>query len=128
MRVLLDTHAFLWWNTDDSRLLTRVKKLISDPSNSLLLSVVSAWEIAIKVHRGRLHTPEPPATYLPSRLAHYGIESLPVTLTHVLETASLPAHHGDPFDRLLIAQARMERIPILTADADFRKYAVEVIW
>jgi PIN domain nuclease of toxin-antitoxin system len=128
VRILLDSHVFLWWNADDPRLVKRVKKLISDPANSPLLSVASAWEIAIKVHRGRLRMPEPVSTYVPSRLAHYGIQPLPVTLPHVLETAALQLHHGDPFDRLLIAQARVEGIPILTSDSDFRKYSVEVLW
>ena len=128
MKVLLDTHAFLWWNSNDRRLSTRAKKLLSDPSNELRISVVSAWEIAIKVHRGRLHLPEPVDTYVPSRLAHYGMVSVPVTIDHVLATAFLPAYHHDPFDRLLVAQARAEGLPIITVDPAIGKYPVEVIW
>jgi PIN domain nuclease of toxin-antitoxin system len=127
VRILLDTHVFLWWDSADARLPSRVKTRLLDPANSLILSVVSAWEIAIKVQRKKLHMPEP-ASYIPMRLAQYGIESLSVTLAHVLETSSLPPHHGDPFDRLLIAQARVEGIPLLTADDDLHKYSVEAIW
>jgi PIN domain nuclease of toxin-antitoxin system len=128
VRILIDTHVFLWWTTADPRLPSRVKTRLLNPDNILLLSVASVWEIAIKVHRGKLHLPEKLNTYFSMRLAAYRIDALPVTAEHVIETASLLAHHGDPFDRLIIAQARLERVPILTADEHFRKYSVEVIW
>jgi PIN domain nuclease of toxin-antitoxin system len=128
VRTLIDTHVFLWWTAADPRLPSRVKTRLLDPDNTFLLSVASIWEIAIKVHRGRLHLPEKLGPYFAARLAAYRIDALPVAVEHVLDTASLPAHHRDPFDRLIIAQARMEGVPILTSDADFRKYSVEVIW
>lgn len=128
MRVLLDTQVFLWWNLDDQRLSARVYDLLGDPVNNLVLSVASAWEIAIKVRLGKLNLPDPVQVYVPARLAHYQVETLPVSLAHVLETASLPLHHGDQFDRLLIAQSRVERIPVVTADPHFKQYGVEVMW
>ena len=128
MRVLLDTQVFLWWNLDDQRLSAGVYELPGDPSNSLILSIASAWEIAIKFRRGRLHLPEPIQVYVPSRLEYYQIETLAISLAHVLETASLPLHHGDRFDRLLIAQSRVERIPVVTVDPRFKQYGVEVMW
>jgi PIN domain nuclease of toxin-antitoxin system len=118
----------LWWNLDDKRLSARVYDLLGDPANNLILSVVSAWEIAIKNRLGKLNLPDPVQTYIPARLAHYHIDILPVSLAHALETASLPQHHGDPFDRLLIAQSRLERIPVVTADKHFKRYRVEVLW
>jgi PIN domain nuclease of toxin-antitoxin system len=128
VRILLDTHVFLWWTAADPRLPSRVKTRLLDPDNAFFLSVASIWEIAIKVHRGRLRLPEKLSPYFATRLAVYRIDALPVTLEHALDTAALPAHHRDPFDRLIIAQARVERLPILTSDADFRKYSVDVIW
>jgi len=128
VRILIDTHVFLWWTMADPRLPSRVKTRLLDPDNILFLSVASIWEIGIKVHRGKLHLPEKLSPYFSARLAAYRIDPLPVTLEHVLETASLPAHHRDPFDRLIIAQARTEGIPLLTSDAVFQKYPVEAIW
>ena len=128
MRVLLDTQVFLWWNLDDKRLSARVYDLLEDPANSLVLSVASAWEIAIKNRLRKIGLPDPVQVYVPARLAHYHIETLPVSLDHALATASLPLHHGDPFDRLLIAQSRVENIPVVTADPHFKRYGVEVLW
>lgn len=128
MRILIDTHVFLWWTTADPRLPGRVKTRLLNSDNSLFLSVVSVWEVAIKVQRGKLHLPERLSPYFASRLDAYRIDTLPVAIEHAIETASLPAHHRDPFDRLLIAQARVEDVPILTSDTNFRKYSVEVIW
>lgn len=101
---------------------------MADPANTLILSVASAWEIAIKMQTGRLRLPERAATYVPTRTAHYGMEMLPIHLSHALELESLPLLHRDPFDRILIAQAQVERLPILTADAGIRAYPVEIIW
>jgi PIN domain nuclease of toxin-antitoxin system len=112
----------------DPRLPSRVKTRLLDSDNALFLSVVSVWEVGIKVQRGKLHLPERLSPYFASRLDAYRIDTLPVALEHVLDTASLPTHHRDPFDRLIISQARLEGIPILTSDARFRKYSVEVIW
>ena len=128
MNVLLDTHAFLWWVIDDSQLSNTAKATIADPSNIIYLSAVSAWEIIIKERTGKLSLPEPPETYIPSRLASNQFASLTVQMQHVLQIASLPDHHRDPFDRLLIAQSQIEQIPILTVDNMIGQYPVKVIW
>lgn len=128
MKVLLDTHVFLWWNTTHDRLSRRVFALLEDPENTLLLSVVSAWEIVIKVRLGRLTLPEPPSIYIPTRVAHYRMEVLPLTLSHALAGESLPLLHGDPFDRLLIAQSRVEGVPLITADAQVHAYGGKTWW
>jgi PIN domain nuclease of toxin-antitoxin system len=126
MRVLLDTHVFLWWNEDHPQLSRKARRILADPANSLVLSVVSAWEIAIKVQAGKLRIPEDAATYVPARAAHYGMEILPIQLAHALALQSLPLR--DPFDRMLIVQSQMENLPILTADPEIRGYAVDAIW
>lgn len=93
----------------------------------MLLSAASSWEIAIKYALGRLPLPEPPGEYVPDRMRTSGVIPLPVEHSHALGVATLPLHHGDPFDRLLIAQAQAEAIPILTADREFDSYDVEVL-
>jgi PIN domain nuclease of toxin-antitoxin system len=103
MNALLDTHTFLWRVADDPRLSATARESISDPSNNLLVSVVSAWEIIIKAGQRKLILPEPPETYIPSRLDSNRFSSLAVELPHVLQISTLPDHHRDPFDRLLIA-------------------------
>ena len=128
MRILLDTHAFLWWNEANPALSKRAYGLLANPRNALVLSVVSAWEMVLKTQAGKLRLPELPSVYIPTRAAHYGMEVLPVSLPHVLAAESLPHHHRDPFDRLLVAQAGVERIPILSADPQIRQYPVEVVW
>ncbi len=128
MNLLLDTHAFLWWVTDDPQLSATVRTLITDPDNTIFFSVVSAWEIVIKAQSGKLMLPEPAATYIPSRLETNRFITQSVDLAHVLKIASLPAHHRDPFDRLLIAQSQVEQIPIATIDSLITQYSVEVIW
>jgi PIN domain nuclease of toxin-antitoxin system len=128
VKLLLDTHAFLWWNEANQRLSRKAFGLISDPANDLYLSVVSAWEIILKAGAGKLKLPSAGAVYVPSRLAHYGIEALPLALGHVLAADGLPAYHRDPFDRMLVAQCRMEQLPILTHDPQIRRYGIETIW
>jgi PIN domain nuclease of toxin-antitoxin system len=128
MRFLLDTHAFLWWNEASERLSLRAARLLSDPRNPLLFSVVSAWEIIVKAQIGKLKLPSAPAAYIVSRLEHYGIETLSLRLGHVLAAEDLPAHHRDPFDRMLIAQAQGEGLPIVTHDPHMGKYSVETVW
>ena len=102
--------------------------MVSDPSNELFLSAASAWEIAIKFVLGKLPLPLPPAEYVPRRLESSGTLSLPVETRHALRVADLPSHHRDPFDRLLIAQAQLEKLPILTSDQAFDAYDVDVHW
>lgn len=127
MRALLDTHVFLWWNMDDPRLSDSIREIISDGRNELLLSAASAWEIAIKAGRGRLTLPAPPQEYVADRLGLHGFRPLPISLGHALHVYNLPNHHRDPFDRLLVAQAQLEEIPILTADPVIARYDVKTI-
>lgn len=128
MRALLDTHTFLWWNTDDPRLSGAAREAIADGGNEIFLSAASAWEIAIKTARGRLSLPDPPEVYVADRLTRHRFQALPIQLSHALRVFSLPDLHRDPFDRLLIVQSQMEDMPLLTADADLSKYEVDVIW
>jgi PIN domain nuclease of toxin-antitoxin system len=126
--VLLDTHVLLWWVHDDPRLVKRVLTLLEDEEVHVVISVASLWEIALKITAGRFDLkPELLATVL-EQVGQARISTLPVQRDHVLRTVDLPKHHVDPFDRLLVAQAQIERIPILTSDPLIRKYAVETIW
>ncbi|HLI83704.1 MAG TPA: type II toxin-antitoxin system VapC family toxin [Bryobacteraceae bacterium] len=128
MKVLLDTHTFLWWNEANPLLSRRAHRLISDQENALYLSVVSAWEIVLKVGAGKLKLPAAAALYIPARLAHYRFDALPLSLEHVLAAGALPPLHRDPFDRMLVGQAQVEGLPILTRDPQIRRYAVETVW
>lgn len=128
MRVLLDTHVFLWWNEGSVQLSKKALRILADPANSLILSVASAWEIAIKTQAGKLRLPEEAATYVPTRAAHYGMEILPIHLVHALALQTLPLLHRDPFDRMLIVQSKIEKLSILTADPAIRNYGVDAIW
>jgi PIN domain nuclease of toxin-antitoxin system len=110
------------------RLSPPTRALLEDPENQLFLSAASAWEIAIKYALGKLPLPIPPTEYVPSRMETSGISPLPVQHSHALLAGSLPRHHGDPFDRILIAQAQLEAVPILTADRQFEAYAVDLLW
>ena len=128
MRLLLDGHAFLWWVLDDPRLSAAARRILSDGANALYLSAATAWEVIIKTQIGRLRLPEVASRYVRSRMSQYGIESLPIQLSHVLQIETLPLHHRDPFDRILIAQSQLEDLPILTADRQIAQYDVKVVW
>jgi PIN domain nuclease of toxin-antitoxin system len=128
VKVLLDTHVWLWMLAFPERLGSRAIDLVRSDSDELILSAVSSWEIAVKWALGKLDLPQPPEIYVPDRMQAEGIGSLAVDHGHALHVASLPQHHGDPFDRLLIAQSQVERIPIVTADRRFELYDVEVVW
>lgn len=128
MIVLLDTHAFLWFCQDDKALKSTARALIEDPANRKLFSVASCWGIAIKAGLGKLTLGEPAATYLPAALARTGFDLLTISLVHATAVESLPAHHKDPFDRLLTAQAFIEGIPIISADPAFDPYGVTRLW
>lgn len=128
MRLLLDTHTFLWFVTDDPNLSKTAKFLIEDPANERFLSMASPWEIAIKTAIGRLALTEPLAEFMREQLRLNLIQLLPISLEHVLGVASLPMHHRDPFDRLLISQAIIEQMPIVSADAAFDAYPVTRRW
>lgn len=122
MRLLLDTHVFLWLHTDRRRLGSYLE-VIEDDRTGLVLSAASSWEIAIKFRLGRLPLPEPPRTYVPDRARRAAVNLLPVDHSHVLAVADLPDLHRDPFDRLLVAQARLLGLTLLTADPMVARYA-----
>ena len=128
MTILLDTHAFLWWITNDRQLSTTAEAFIRDKKNDLLLSAASAWEIAIKNSLGKLPLPEPPEVFIPRQMLINQTRPLPISVEHALAVSGLPPHHRDPFDRLLVAQAKTENIPLLSADAILKPYAVQVLW
>ncbi|MGH7647261.1 MAG: type II toxin-antitoxin system VapC family toxin [Gemmatimonadaceae bacterium] len=127
MRVLLDTHVWLWMIAAPERLSKKGRSIVIAAENELVFSAASAWEIAIKFALGKLRLPETPEAYIPRLMARTAVTSLPVHTRHALHVATLPAHHRDPFDRLLVAQAQLEGLPILTADAAFRKYDVTTV-
>ncbi len=127
MRVLLDTQIWLWMLASPERLSASSRALVSSTENELMLSAASAWEIAIKHGLGKLTLPESPTAYVTRLMSQSAVSPLPVYHRHALHVATLPAHHGDPFDRLLIAQAQIEALPVLTADLMFSRYEVETI-
>jgi PIN domain nuclease of toxin-antitoxin system len=128
MRLLLDTHAFLWWVDDAPALSRKARTVIADPGNDCLLSLASCWEMAIKLSLGKLRLPGAIERFIPEQLAANAIRQLTIDFRHVARVAALPFHHRDPFDRLLAAQALEERCPIVSADPIFRKYGVRRIW
>jgi len=128
MRLLLDTHAFLWWITDDARLSEKAREIMGDGKNQLFFSAASGWEIAIKAKLGKLKVSDDLERFIPEQVALNAIENLPILLSHVLHVYALPDYHRDPFDRLLISQAQLEGLPILTADSQISQYPVEVVW
>lgn len=127
MKYLLDTHIWLWLVAEPQRLRPELLDILSDERVALYLSAASAWEIAVKHRLGRLPLPEPPAVFVPKRLIRDGILALPVQLDHALAVADLPDFHRDPFDRMLLAQARCERMTFVTADEAIFRYDVEIL-
>jgi PIN domain nuclease of toxin-antitoxin system len=127
MKLLLDTHAFLWFIEDNPRLSVEAKALL-ESDVELLISAASLWEIAIKASLGKLTLAQPYDTFIPQQLEQNMIEILPIELAHLAIVSALPFYHRDPFDRLLIAQAMAERLPLVSADAAFDAYAVERRW
>ena len=128
MRLLLDTHAFLWWIFDDPRLSPSARTLIADPPAEILFSVVSAWEIAIKSRTGRLDLPVDVPAFIHDQVRRNRFTVLPIELRHALHVHALPERHRDPFDRLLVAQAQVEAVPMLSRDAQLGAYEVELRW
>jgi PIN domain nuclease of toxin-antitoxin system len=128
MRVLLDTHALLWWNVDDERLSGTARDVIQDGRNEVLISAASVWEIAIKSAKGRLDLPSNVGRYIEERIRRNRWSTLAIDIPHVIRAAALPELHRDPFDRALIAQAQVEALPIVTMDAAITRYDVETIW
>lgn len=126
-RYLVDTHVWLWIQSDPDRLRDETRATVEDLRNSILLSAASAWEIAIKYRLGKLSLPQPPASYVPDRMRRSGTSPLSVDHAHALKTADLPDHHRDPFDRLLVAQAQLLGLTIITADHQLSAYDVSVL-
>lgn len=127
MRLLLDTHAFIWWDSKPELLSKRVLAMLEDWENTPVISVANFWEIQIKSASGKMDLTMPPETIFRS----YGetdTEILPITFTHVMTLNNLPEHHRDPFDRILVAQAVTENIPIISKDSKISQYPVTVIW
>jgi PIN domain nuclease of toxin-antitoxin system len=125
--LLLDTHVFLWMQSDPERLGSG-RSLIEDDRTELFLSAASSWEIAMKWALGKLALPEPPDRYVPDRMQRSATAGLAVSHHHALAVARLPPHHGDPFDRLLVAQATSEGLPLVTADPALRPYEAHLVW
>ena len=128
MALLLDTHAFLWFINNDPRLSPTVAQQISDPETRVVVSVVSAWEIVIKLGTGKLTLDRPLKELWPESMTANAFEVLDVTADHVLAVEDLPLHHRDPFDRLLIAQAIAEGLQLVSADSAFGAYPIQRIW
>ena len=128
MRLLLGTHTFIWWDIAPTQLSPHVLALCQDPKNQLLLSVVSVWEMQIKLQLGKLRLDRPLADMIVDQRRTNGIEILPMILPHALAIESLPLHHKDPFDRLLIAQAIVENLALASRDPAFAAYPIVVVW
>lgn len=122
MRLLLDTHIFIWWNTDASLLTSTARALCADRNNTLILSLVSIWEMQIKSQLGKLTFNVPLPELIESQQRVNGLEILPITPQHIYALSHLPLHHKDPFDRLLIAQSQVEKLSLITADGVFGQY------
>lgn len=125
MEYLLDTHAFIWWLEDSDQLSGKARSIIENNSNKIYLSLASQWEMAIKVSIGRL---EFPLEDIQTLTVDNGFEPLAITTEHIIHTSRLPLHHRDPFDRLLIAQAQLESLCLISKDRYFPQYDVELIW
>jgi PIN domain nuclease of toxin-antitoxin system len=128
MDVLLDTHTMLWFLWDDSRLSGPAKSLIEDADNRKLVSIASCWEIAIKVGLGKVELGEPSRSFLPREIDRNNFELLPISIDHATTVEGLAAYHRDPFDRMLIAQAMTEKLPVVSADVVFDQYGVSRLW
>lgn len=128
MRILLDTQAFLWFVLNDPSLSTSACDLITDPDNDILLSPASYWEIAIKVSIGKYQIPGSFDTWMEQQIQVNELEILSIEVAHVAAIVTLPFHHKDPFDRLLVAQALVEKIPIISVDSVLDNYGVNRYW
>ena len=128
MRLLLDTHTFLWYIQGDPRTSARARQLIEDPANQIFLSIASLWEIAIKVALGKLALNERFDLLIPREIKDGGFLTLAIDVPHTIVVSTLPHHHRDPFDRMLIAQAMAEGMPIVGADPAFDAYGVTRLW
>lgn len=128
MNLLLDTHTFLWFIAGDTSLSKPARAAIEDLGNNRYLSVASLWEIAIKISVGKLELSEPFETLIPKQLADNSIELMGISFEHTALISSMPLHHRDPFDRLLIAQSKVEQMTLVSADPMFDSYNVNRLW
>ncbi|BAZ06160.1 type II toxin-antitoxin system VapC family toxin [Calothrix sp. NIES-3974] len=128
MRLLLDTQCWLWWFAQPEKLNENVIEQIVDETNEVWLSVASVWEMGIKVSIGKLPLPKQIDDYVSTRMTQLGARSLEITASHALRVAALPLHHRDPFDRMLIAQAQVEDMTLVSADSTFKQYKVCLLW
>jgi PIN domain nuclease of toxin-antitoxin system len=126
MKILLDTHAWLWAMLEPARIGPKTRKLLTSADHTFCLSLASVWELAIKHAAGRITLPEPPLTYVRSRVRADGISLLAISVEHACRAAELPRHHADPFDRLLIAQAELDDLTLLTHDKEIATYEISV--
>jgi len=127
VRLLLDTHAFLWSASDPEKLSKAARAAIEDSSNDVFVSAAVAWEIAIKHALGKLDLPSDPAIYVPARIRTLGFRPLPIAQEHALAVSALPPHHHDLFDRIMVAQAQLEALIMVTSDTSILKYAVNTL-
>lgn len=128
MNLLLDTHSFIWFVEDNPSLSSHARMFIEEPTNDVFLSIASVWEMAIKVSLGKLGLSEPFDLFIPNQLLLNDITLLDITVSHTLHVATLPFHHRDPFDRLLIAQSLVEGMPFISIDSVFDAYSVNRLW
>jgi len=128
MRVLVDTHTFIWALLYDHRLTSKAKQILTSNEHELVFSLVSLWEIAIKIKTGKLNTIGSSVAYIRDEMNAYGMSLLPIRYEHILQLESLPHHYSDPFDRLLIAQAFTESLPILSGDRALANYGIKLVW
>ncbi len=128
MKLLLDTHTFIWWDSEPAKLSASALSACQDQANTLILSVVSVWEIQIKSQLGKLKFNLPLSEIIQSQRQMNNVQVLTLELDHVLELQNLPYHHKDPFDRLLIAQANVEDVLLVSGDSIFSEYPINLIW
>ena len=128
MKLLLDTHTFIWWANEPEKLSGKALAACQDESNTLLLSVVSVWEMQIKKQLGKLKISRPIEELIKTQQQANGLQVLSIELAHVLSLSNLPLHHKDPFDRLLIAQASVEGATVVSVDPAFSSYGISVLW
>jgi len=128
MKLLLDTHALLWFISNDSQLSVPARQNIENPEHDKFVSAASLWEIAVKLSLGKVKLPRPFHEVFPRQLEINGFELLPISCAQLNQVVALPFHHRDPFDRLLIAQALADDLTLVTRDPDFSKYPAKVLW
>lgn len=128
MRILLDTHTFLWWINNDAQLSNTARQLIGEAANEILISTVTGWEIAMKAQLGKLTVAADLDPFITAQITQNYFTLLPIKWNHALHIYTLPLYHRDPFDRMLVAQSQLEQIPILTIDSLITQYDVKTIW